>query len=1241
MAAAPISPAKPGAAPVRLTIEVSWKAAAIPAGVESAVDLEMTEGQIVEALAWRTSDSDAREEPRGDAQAWRIGVNPSGRVRARLEAPLGANLILRAFGQVVRIPLQALLDGQQRPFAQGPLELVVERLPWDALGIDLEKGDGTAVPGGLFPVTVAYNILTPETTEVSLRCSAELRPIGGGEPVWRDERLEVVPTNVETAPAKVWDIPAPKGEGTYVLEVQANWELMATGVEHTRLGRWLRRRRNSTATSARRRTTLVVAGSKAPTTEPPKAEAGQEVERIDLAKLRGQHPTASGREPLSAPGTSWTVPDAALVEATRRDRLRGWITRAGSETANLGPADANGLAWSALGLKVPHPGKPHKLTLTVVGGHPSSLGVAMVGSNGPNGSPSHLLLDACASGPPILDGGSAETFSWFIWPDVADPVLVLVNRDPAAAVQVGSVVLSELTEIPKGPPIVEPKANPRGLGLYLARPAILDRFGGGAAGGDIFVPARNLGQYLTYCGATSVVLPAGIADRGQRRRLDGQAAEDATGPDRLDLLLRILARQGCTAWLEADFDGTLPGIPDPATDDAVASGMVRLDRRGQADGNVYHPLHPDVREAMKRRMAEVATLKKSHENLKGFLIRLGPGPTLLGSPDTGFDDLTYVRFVREAFGADATAGLPGVDLQDANRYVARAQFLSGPGRMPWLTWRAKGMAALYGELAATARRAAPGTVLAVMTPRLDDGPAGTEARHVDLAGLAPTHAWRAVGLDLESWSNEEGAPVVLRGAGLSTDDLAHDLATSPELDALVAAKTGRGLILMGSGDASAQGGGKPAGPNPPQVRDSGLHLTAVPQPDGMGGDKIMGHAIAALDPRWMIFDSSTVVGQEDRIRHFARVFRALPASATASPPIARQPFGVAVRMIKGGASSSRSMANDTPYPIRLEALIQAEASAAVDDLGRGLRLSPEAAGNSGSRVVLDLPPFGVAALRVASVKLEVSSLIPHPSDAVLAGMQARHDELSGLLLRLSQAPGAGLGPPNPGFEPSTPPLVQLTGNRTPPPPITGWQALGGMGTTVEIDPAKPHSGRGSLRLSATAPPGIMASDYFAAKGHTALNIQAWFRSADPDAKVRAWIEGEAAGQPFLRWSELTVQPQWSHLGIRVVEIPAGGLERVRLRFELPTGGTLWMDDLTVAGAALSEPERLNTRLVLMAAIHAYREKRYADFARLASSHWAKTSVLIGDGQVAGGAAERHEGMRTGTATALPPNRFLR
>src|SRR5512135_807934 len=197
----------------------------------------------------------------------------------------------------------------------------------------------------------------------------------------------------------------------------------------------------------------------------------------------------------------------------------------------------------------------------------------------------------------------------------------------------------------------------------------------------------------------------------------------------------------------------MPGLPELGSDEALQRGLVRVVRRGFADGPAlsYHPLHPDMREALKRRVAEAATIRVARPALTGLLIRIGPGPTLLGGPDTGFDDFTFGRFVRQTFDPETAQGVPGLGTTDPDRFAARSKFLAGSGRMPWLTWRSRGIAALYGELNETAHRAGPGSVLVVATPVLDDGPAGNEARRVDLAGLAPSQAWRAVGLDLDAW----------------------------------------------------------------------------------------------------------------------------------------------------------------------------------------------------------------------------------------------------------------------------------------------------------------------------------------------------------------------------------------------------------------------------------------------------------------------------------------------------------
>jgi hypothetical protein len=1204
----------------------------------------------------------------------------AGRVRARVEAPVGASLLIRAGGQAMRFPLPLVLEGPQRSPPQAPAEVTVERVPWDAVSVSLGPGaeDGVVEPGAAVPVSVAFGVLAAEPSEVSLRCTAELRPARGGEAVWRHTLNQTVPANAPVPPAFALPLTAPAAEGTYVLHVRATWE-PAPARDGGLFNRLIHRgkRGRAVAASASRRVTLAVLADKGEPAPARGANRGdREVDAIDLTRSRVHRASASGRAATAAAGAgtgggsstlsagwaAWPVPDEALTEATRRDRLRGWIMRVGPEVARLGPADASGLAWSALGLKVPRPGRPHRLTLTVAAGHPAALGVALVGGGGPGpGAKPRLLLDACASGPPVLPDGPAATFSWLVWPDVAEPVLVLVNRATGSAVQVGSVSLRELAELPAGPAVETPEGAPtRDLGLYLTGAELIERFGGTAEAGvaDALAAARSFGAYLASVGATAAVLPESLSDRPRRAALDGTAAEDAVGPDRLDLVLRVLARRKISVWLELAFDGPLPGLPDPASPEALARGLVRVDRQGRADDPpAYHPLSPEVGEAMRRRVVGTVAAHKTHANLAGVLVRLGPGPTLLGGPDTGFDDATFARFAREAFDPETAQGLPGAGGDDPGRFAARSAFLAGAGRMPWLTWRSRQVAALYAGLAEAVRRESPSASLAVATPGPSpaDGPAGTEARRADLAGLAPSLAWRAVGLDLDAWPTKPGAPVVLRGVGLGPDDLAHDLGTNSELDARVAARPARGLLL--GVDRQAADASAPAR----------LALTAPPADDGPAADEPLGHALAALDPHAVWLAAAAVAGHEERVRQFARVYRAIPAAE----PDDRRPlaFGVAVRSHRAGDATYLTLANDTPYPVRLDTAIVAPDDAPIRDLGRGVLLRP-AADDAGRHLVLDLLPFGSAAVRIGSPGAKVASATPYPSDAVLTTLQTRFDALSDQLARLTRGGEAGgdkarSDPPNPGFEPgpdadadADAPARKVAMRIDPPggddagsgddegakaTAPRGWKATGGAGAAVAIDPEAPRSGRGALRLNAPEAPASAVSDEFHPEVHSAMLVRAWFRADRPEARVKVWIEGQSAGKPYRRVSELIVPGSWAERAVRAADVPPGGLDSTRLRFELLDPGVLWVDDLSVSGEPLTEPERRNARNALLAALQAYREKRYADFARLAGSRWARHPGAAGGPAPAPErvASDRAGLFRTGDASAKPQGRRLR
>ena len=810
---------------VGITVELSWTTAGgetrgapgakpVPA---PELTLGMTEGVVMEVMSWPLqSSAQTASRPSQSADGnWHLGADSAGRVRARLEMGAGADLVVRRGENQVRIPVLAILDRPQHTPSQSPLTVSVERLPWDSLIVDLGQGAeaGMVAPSVAVPVVVKYNIVAPEAADVMVRTTAVLRQMGGEEALWRYDEREQAPANRLDPPPRVLTVPAPGVEGTYVLEIHATWE--PAGVRDTgstRLGRLIRRRKAATVpNSATRRVVLAVVSPNGRGAAQPLFTAAvdspgreTEVDSLDLNRIRSARVTAWGRVPVLKPGgTVWGLPAEAFLDAGRkereRERLRNLIGRTAAEVSNLGPAEDSGLAWSAVGLRVSHPDQPHRLTVTVAGGDPSALGVALVDPGGEDKSP-RVLLDACVSGPPILKEGPPASFSWLVWPDSPEPQVVFLNRNASSAVRLGSVKLVELDKVPAAPPVRLPKSPAtRTMGLYLTGSHPLDRFGGGGESGlaDNLEIARNLVSYVSYCSASMVVLPERLSERPGRRALKGQAEEDSTGPDQLDVVLRLLHRQGHGAWLELNLDGQggLPGLPPPDSADALRQGLVRVDRQGLADGPSYHPLHPAVRQALERRIEQALAPRQGGATFSGILVQLGPGPTLLGNPDTGLDDDTFARFVHDTFGPETAGETPGLGTADPTRFATRSKYLSGVGRMPWLMWRSRAIAALYSELDEAARAAAPGTVLALSTPVLHGGAAGTEARRVDLAGLAPSQAWRSVGLDLQAWPTGPDVPIMLRGVELSTDPLAHDLATSPDLDAKIASRPQRGMLL--------------------------------------------------------------------------------------------------------------------------------------------------------------------------------------------------------------------------------------------------------------------------------------------------------------------------------------------------------------------------------------------------------------------------------------------------------------
>ena len=317
-----------------------------------------------------------------------------------------------------------------------------------------------------------------------------LRPIGEQDAVWRFEEREIVPVNRREPPSRLWSVPAPAKEGTYVLELQAVWEAVGAR-DGSRIGRLIRRRKGAHCGDGR-------AGCVVLTVVDPAIKAGA------VLSNEGQILARSRSIPWTWPGSAIEVLGLGAVARVggglvlgnpRRDPRRGGPPREGAPNGCGASSPAPGRA------REPGPGRPDGPLLVGRGAprrasrqtpsdHRFDRRRRPVGGRGLRWSirgsrgEARLLLDACGSGPPVLNSGPATTFNWTFWPGATEPVLILLNRSSSSDVRVGTVKLAELdpTSAPR-PSQSRPTAPARGVGVLLTGPNAVDRFGGRASRG--------------------------------------------------------------------------------------------------------------------------------------------------------------------------------------------------------------------------------------------------------------------------------------------------------------------------------------------------------------------------------------------------------------------------------------------------------------------------------------------------------------------------------------------------------------------------------------------------------------------------------------------------------------------------------------------------------------------------------------------------------------------------------------
>lgn len=991
---------------VGLTLEIDWLYALEADPKWNGAEIELSAGTILDVVPITENEGNQENSPRKAPPPARIrplGALRKGRIRARIEAPMTSIVIVRGGGRSIPIPLLAILDGPRRSELGEPLQVTVSRPEWDAVNLSVEGGRGESgilEPGTITRLKVGVNLFSTLALEVPARLSLELKPIRGGEAVWRDERRGMIATNnaADSQPSREFQIPAPPVEGTYRLDIILSWDAPVGEQEGgKRLGRLMRWWRGGVATrTVGRRVTLAVVDPRE--TEPIPAAvdpaapiAGEIVDFFDAGAARGKlrRSSISGKTVAADDeALTWEIPDGVFAGERRHERLRGILGR-GGEPGRIDESQGSECGWIAYPLKVKQPGKLHRLKLTIKEGRAESLGVLLLAPPTP-GDRGRAALEASASSrTEWVEGGVGSTcFSWFVWPETAEPVLVVLNRG-TSAVRLGAVELEEIGDIPTTSfaRVAEGTAT-RSVGLRLSDRRDWDRFGGGVEGGleDVVAIAKRLSDYAGLCGASLVVLPRSVKPVGDRTAIDGRFHEDAFRPDRIEVATLILDRRNITYWLETSFDGLSSRSAAVDSADAKREAEARLGDRDEVHGRSDQPLNEMVQRAMIRSISELAGAHRGRKGFGGILVRLGTEGTLPGEVGIGIDDETYKRFFEEALDQSAVdAGAPAPTSLAADRFAQRSAFFLGGGRDPWEKWRSRRIGQLYAKLAAAAAAAAPGTVFAVATPGVDEGAAGVEARKVDREGSSARTAWRSIGLDPTQWPKNERSLILLRGVSTSAGGLRRDLSIDSELDAEVASYPRRG-VLLGIDDLAARV------ERGERTRSSRI---VAPFADPATCDELTAHAIAAYDSRWVITGLAAASGREDSLRRFAGLLGSTPPppETPAAPPLR---IGVACRALETNNQTYLCLANDTPYEVRVLLSVSAPAGAIVETGSSW----PGIAGFKrieADRYVVELPPRGIASPRFKATGLKVAVLAANATEESLKIAKVRADELSARL----------------------------------------------------------------------------------------------------------------------------------------------------------------------------------------------------------------------------------------------------
>ncbi len=893
--------------------------------------------------------------------------------------------------------------------------------------------------------------------------------------------------------------------------------------------------------------------------------------------------------------------------------------------------------WQSYPLPISQMGSPHLLEIETIASDRQTLAISVVE---PSLDDPRALVSrdvAMSSEPTVLDDASqsSQKLRIVFWPHSRMPQVLLTNVDAERPAHFGSIrlleggTLSPATVGMSGHGFRQALADidrPRFERIFSAELAVDADSGRRLTDWrTLHEGGRRLVEYLKFAGFSGAVITcysngSGIlpfTDLLSNTKFESGSyfadGRDPLSKDAVELLLRMCDREGLRLMIGLRFDGTHPHLESLLADATQAEGIALVDREGQAisagDSNGsavqcgYNILDSRVQQVVESAVDRVAHRYGHHPAFAGVAIRLGEATyTQLPGAEWGYDRHTLAAFQQELASQLTLTG---------EGPLTPAALLDEPLRQLWLQWRAAVVSRLYERMTKDLLQVRPDAHLVLSL--VDSADADVVERASRPTMSSPTTMGQALletGIDVAELSRVSGlvlgkpkrpaplANILTAGTyeAFSSDQVWAPLLAAASVRATHIYQSPTRFVL----DNFAAG---EFGLDNSVLLPLGLEGV----PTGTAKTRWLSRALLAGDCDWILSGGVEfpLVAQEE-LRDWLTTFRRLPQGPFVEPPnAAGHPVVVRTRVHAG--RTYFYAVNNSPWTVRTRVEFQSSDDCRFANLSAQRQSDMRWETNGGSCTWLaTLRPYELAAGLLTDAETQLDRVTSELPTDVVPKLQERFADVASRMASLkSPEPIDGLT--NAGFD-----EVNSASE------IPGWEFERAAGNVIDVEAESPHAGSGALRLESSAQVAWIRSAPIPTPHTGRLAVKAMLRTdaRQPAAPLRLGVEGRLHGQPYYRfaqveWSAIqqtadaTADGGWNSFLLQVNDLPASGLDELRVRFDLMGAGTVWADSIQLYDLSFTPDEQLHLSQIVALADFQLRNNQPGDCAHTLDGFWPR------------------------------------